>query len=120
MTKKTGEETSLIPGLESIALSEQSVVRDRLEEIVANQYRRGANLERELVIRLRANGYMAARSASSKSPVDVWAVKDGQFRVFQCTLNGNSKKTSDRLKINKAYGVDMEIVTKESLENLEY
>lgn len=83
------------------------------------KYVKGAQLERDLVNKLRESGYMAARSASSKSPVDVWAVKGGNFRVFQCSVNTNNKKAADRLKINKQYGVDLEIVTRESLENIE-
>ena len=53
---------------------------------MANQYRRGADLERALVRYLRSQGWEAARSASSKSAVDVWAVKDGSLELFQCSV----------------------------------
>lgn len=44
---------------------------------------RGVNIERKIVAQLRNEGWLCARSAGSKSPIDVWAVKEGSVRLIQ-------------------------------------
>ena len=39
-----------------------------------SKYRKGADYERKIVNELRDEGYVCARSAGSKSPIDVWAI----------------------------------------------
>lgn len=39
-----------------------------------SNYRKGADYERKIVNELRAQGFVCARSAGSKSPIDIWAV----------------------------------------------
>lgn len=46
-------------------------------------YARGAERERQLVARLRAEGWEATRTAGSHGPADVWAGKNGTFRFLQ-------------------------------------
>ena len=41
---------------------------------MANKYRKGADLERKIVREFRDNGFISARSAGSKSKIDVWAI----------------------------------------------
>ena len=48
-----------------------------------SNYRKGADKERELVRLFRAKGALCARSAGRKSPVDVWAVHDGELHLIQ-------------------------------------
>jgi len=49
-----------------------------------SNYSRGYELENRLVRKLREKGWIAWRSASSKSPVDVVAVdEEGQVHFFQ-------------------------------------
>ena len=50
-----------------------------------NAYQRSTKRERALVNRYRASGWISARSAGSKSEVDVWAVnkKTGEVHLNQ-------------------------------------
>lgn len=48
-----------------------------------NAYKRGAEAERDLVKKKRAEGYAAGRNAGSHSPIDVWAAKDGRIEFHQ-------------------------------------
>lgn len=52
------------------------------------QYRRGSELERRCRAELIEAGYFVVRSAGSKTPVDLCAVKPGQVLFVQCKRNG--------------------------------
>lgn len=51
-----------------------------------NRKRKGLDYERKIVRQLKSLGYMAARSAGSHSPIDVWAIHPQQkiVRLIQC------------------------------------
>jgi Holliday junction resolvase len=53
------------------------------------QYQRGTALENRVRKRLEANGYFVIRSAGSKTPVDLVAIKRGQILFIQCKRGGN-------------------------------
>lgn len=82
-----------------------------------SNYSRGVQLERDLVNHLRSLGWESARSASSKSAVDVWAVKGGELKLFQCALKRTAAKeraveeASDRLLF------PVFLVTRETLDH---
>jgi Holliday junction resolvase len=85
-----------------------------------SNYRRGAELERDLVNQLRADGWEAARSAGSKSAVDVWAVRAGVVRLFQCTVAKSlSSKRRDVAAATLRLGHPVELVTPATLVELE-
>lgn len=77
-----------------------------------SNYRRGADLERALVRHLRAAGWEAARSACSKSAVDVWSVKNGQVRLYQCSLRETAAKRRAVQEASKRIGHEIFLVTK--------
>jgi Holliday junction resolvase len=84
-----------------------------------SNYRRGADLERALVRHLRAHGWEAARSASSKSGIDVWAVKGGNVRLFQCSLQRTAQKEREVAEASERLGIQVRLVTKGSLVDME-
>lgn len=53
-----------------------------------NQYRRGADLEREIRDDLQREGYFVIKSGGSKTPVDLAAFKPGQTLFLQVKRNG--------------------------------
>ncbi len=66
-------------------------------------YNRSTRRERALVNKLRAEGWDACRSAGSKSPWDVWAIKpkDGLCCVYQIkTKKGGRTETIKLLTRN--------------------
>lgn len=67
--------------------------------MVNKLYRRGADKERKLVNKLRAEGFVAARSAGSHSPIDVWAIRPetGEIRLFQ--LKGSKMPESAKKRL---------------------
>jgi Holliday junction resolvase len=80
-----------------------------------SNYSRGVELERELVNRLRENDWEAARSASSKSGIDVWAVKNGNVRLFQCALKRTAQKERDVEGATLRLGIEVRLVTKRNI-----
>ena len=80
-----------------------------------NQYRRGADLERALVRWLREKGWEAARSASSKSAVDVWAVRAGEVRLYQCSLRRTPAKVRAVSEASLRLGFPVALMTKDDL-----
>lgn len=70
-----------------------------------NAYLRSVKRERELVNEFRAKGWMACRSAGSKSPYDVWAVnpKTGDVVLIQVKTEkgGRTRKDTLILKIER-------------------
>jgi Holliday junction resolvase len=84
--------------------------------MAVSNYRRGADLERALVRRLRAHGWEAARSASSKSAVDVWAAKSGVVRLYQCSLKRTAAKERAVNEATNRIGVTVSLVTKLDLD----
>lgn len=69
-----------------------------------NNYRKGADKERRIVNELRSEGWVCARSAGSKSPIDIWAIdpKTNQILLIQCksdkATKAYKKKLYDELK----------------------
>jgi Holliday junction resolvase len=57
-------------------------------------YRAGAERERRIVKRLKAEGFIAVRSAGSHSIIDVWAInpKTRIIRLIQSKMGELSKK----------------------------
>ena len=53
------------------------------------QYQRGTALENRVRKRLETAGYFVVRSAGSKTPVDLCAIKRGQVLFVQCKRGGN-------------------------------
>ncbi len=53
------------------------------------QYQRGTAFENRVRKRLEASGYFVIRSAGSKTPVDLCAIKRGQVLFVQCKHGGN-------------------------------
>lgn len=53
-----------------------------------SNYRKGADLERAAAKVLIGNGYLVIRSAGSKSPVDLVALKRGETVLVQCKVDG--------------------------------
>ena len=52
-------------------------------------YRRGADFERKVRSMLESKGYLVIRSAGSKTPVDLVALKKGETPVLiQCKISG--------------------------------
>ena len=51
-------------------------------------YRRGRDFENRVKKVLEAKGYFVLRSAGSKSPVDLAAMKDGKAVFVQCKMHG--------------------------------
>lgn len=47
-----------------------------------SNYRKGADYERQIVNELREQGFVCARSAGSKSKIDVWAVNERTKEVL--------------------------------------
>lgn len=56
------------------------------------KYEKGARHERELVNKYREAGGISARSAGSHSPIDVWAIKDGELHLIQ--VKGDKQNVS--------------------------
>lgn len=50
----------------------------------ATSYARGADFERTVKKDLEGRGFFVIRSAGSKSPVDLIAIRAGQFYLIQC------------------------------------
>lgn len=63
-----------------------------------NNYRRSRQKERDLVNEARAKGHIAARSAGSKSPVDVWIFDPLDRTVYMIQVK---TKKGSRLLIKK-------------------
>lgn len=61
-----------------------------------SRYRRGADAERSLVLQLRADGYYAARAASSKGVADIIAIKTGQVLFIQVKTGGSRETPAER------------------------
>lgn len=53
-----------------------------------SQYRRGADLERDIRDHLQGDGYFVIKSGGSKTPVDLAAFKPGQTLFIQVKRNG--------------------------------
>jgi hypothetical protein len=85
-----------------------------------SNYRRGADLERALVRHLRSLGWEAARSASSKSAVDVWAVRGGDLKLFQCSLYRTAAKERSVAESSDRLGFPVFLVTKDTLATMEH
>lgn len=68
-----------------------------------NAYKRSATRERRVVNDYRRMGWLAARSAGSKSPVDVWAVNPhtGETRLVQIKTKKNGRTLARRLVWSK-------------------
>lgn len=47
------------------------------------KYAKGAQKERDLVRKLREEGWVATRTAGSHGPADVWAARKGTIRFLQ-------------------------------------
>lgn len=62
-------------------------------------YNRSTKRERALVNRYRAVGWISARSAGSKSEIDVWAVnpKDGETHLNQIKTKKSGRNETKRL-----------------------
>lgn len=56
--------------------------------MTGEKYRRGSDLERAARKELEANGYFVIRSAGSKGPADLVALKRGEALLVQCKLDG--------------------------------
>ncbi len=80
-----------------------------------SRYSSGANLERALVNHLRGLGWVAARSAGSKSPVDVWAAKDGVVIAYQCAVNYTHAKELAVKAASEKMGIPVLLITRKSL-----
>lgn len=65
---------------------------------MTTNYARGAAFERRVKARLEADGWYVARSAGSKTSVDLVAVKDGRVLFIQCSLGKKSKRELMALK----------------------
>lgn len=65
-------------------------------------YRKGARYERKIVKEYKEKGWLALRSAGSKSPIDVVAINPitKQIRLIQCKTNINKTKAR---KIEEAH-----------------
>jgi Holliday junction resolvase len=48
-----------------------------------SKYAKGAQKERDLVKKLREDGWVATRTAGSHGPADVWAAKKGTLQFLQ-------------------------------------
>ena len=68
-----------------------------------NAYLRSRRREQELVNSYRNMGWISARSAGSKSPVDVWAVnpEDGEVRLIQIKTKKGGRNLHKRLEWSK-------------------
>ena len=62
-------------------------------------YNRSCRRERELVNTLRADGWIAARSAGSKSEIDVWGYHKGlkEFRMYQIKTKKGGRGFTEKL-----------------------
>ena len=56
------------------------------------QYRRGANYERKIKKEYEEDGYLVLRSAGSKGPFDLVAIKEDSTILIQCKLRKPTKK----------------------------
>lgn len=65
---------------------------------MATPYSKGANFERRVKKELEKYGWFVVRSAGSKSPVDLVAIKYGKCVMYQCKYGDAkmSKKELDR------------------------
>ncbi len=68
-------------------------------------YRRGADFERMVAERLRADGWTTFRVAGSRGPADLVAVRENwghaQVVLIQCKRNGRARP-ADRLALTEA------------------
>ena len=62
-------------------------------------YRKGADFERELKRRMETEGWFVVRSAGSKTPVDIVAIRSGFVRLIQCKNTGRAFPKADREKL---------------------
>lgn len=65
--------------------------------MVNRKYQKGADAERAMVRKLKSLGYMAARSAGSHSPIDVWAIHH-ERRVIRLIQMKTGKSYSEKSK----------------------
>ena len=54
----------------------------------AKMYRKGRDFEYAVKKNLEKHGYLVMRSPASKTPADLWAIKDGEALFVQCKLKG--------------------------------
>jgi hypothetical protein len=63
-----------------------------------NNYRRGANLEREVKKYYESIGYKAARAAGSHGDADVWATNFKELVLIQCKIGADAKRCKNILQ----------------------
>lgn len=62
-------------------------------------YRKGADFERELKRRMEAEGWFVVRSAGSKTPVDIVAIRGVEIKLIQCKNTGRGLPKVEREKL---------------------
>ena len=78
-------------------------------------YQNGRAKEQRIVNKLKAQGYIAARSAGSKSPIDVWSVnpKTKLVKLIQSKIGYLSPKQKEEInklkELNGLYLVEFEL-----------
>lgn len=76
------------------------MLKDLVKEMPNKRYRKGYRKENNLMNAFKEGGCIAARSAGSHSPVDVWAINPETKRVYliQCKPDSMSEKNKNRLR----------------------
>ena len=61
-------------------------------------YKNGADKERRIVLKLKAKGFISARSAGSHSPIDVWSINPETHEVILIQAKGRKERSVKKLE----------------------
>jgi Holliday junction resolvase len=75
-------------------------------------YNNGVRRERRIIKKLEKEGWFYIRSAGSHSPIDIIAIKSGQFRFIQSKKTGylSPKERAEKEELEQKLGINIEVM----------
>ena len=75
-------------------------------------YNNGARRERRIMKKLEKEGWFCIRSAGSHSPIDIIAIKSGQFRFIQSKKTGylTPQERKEKEELEQKLGINIEVM----------
>jgi len=79
---------------------------------VNKNYNNGARRERRIMKKLEQEGWFCIRSAGSHSPIDIIAIKSGQFRFIQSKKTGylSPQERKEKEELEQKLGINIEVM----------
>jgi len=79
---------------------------------VNKNYNNGARRERRIMKKLEKEGWFCIRSAGSHSPIDIIAIKSGQFRFIQSKKTGylTPQERKEKEELEQKLGINIEVM----------